>query len=96
MIEVQKVSLQIKKAKILENVDFTCQKGQICGVVGRNGSGKTMLMKCICGFVKPTSGEIQVDGQVIGKDIDLFRMLESLLKRRGLFLIIQAIKICSC
>lgn len=70
MIEVQKVSLQIKKAKRLENVDFTCQKGQICGVVGRNGSGKTMLMKCICGFVKPTSGEIQVDGQVIGKDID--------------------------
>lgn len=70
MIEVQKVSLQIKKAKILENVDFACQKGQICGVVGRNGSGKTMLMKCICGFVKPTSGEIQVDGQVIGKDID--------------------------
>lgn len=70
MIEVQKVSLQIKKAKILENVDFTFQKGQICGVVGRNGSGKTMLMKCICGFVKPTSGEIQVDGQVIGKDID--------------------------
>lgn len=70
MIEVQKVSLQIKKTKILENVDFTCQKGQICGVVGRNGSGKTMLMKCICGFVKPTSGEIQVDGQVIGKDID--------------------------
>ena len=60
----------MKKAKILENVDFTCQKGQICGVVGRNGSGKTMLMKCICGFVKPTSGEIQVDGQVIGKDID--------------------------
>ena len=46
------------------------KKGQICGVVGRNGSGKTMLMKCICGFVKPTSGEIQVDGQVIGKDID--------------------------
>ena len=70
MIEVQKVLVQIKKAKILGNVDFTCQKGQICGVVGRNGSGKTMLMKCICGFVKPTSGEIQVDGQVIGKDID--------------------------
>lgn len=52
MIEVQKVSLQIKKAKILENVDFTCQKGQICGVVGRNGSGKTMLMKVYRGFVK--------------------------------------------
>jgi len=69
-LEHDRSSKGIKKAKILENVDFTCQKGQICGVVGRNGSGKTMLMKCICGFVKPTSGEIQVDGQVIGKDID--------------------------
>ena len=51
-----------------------CQDGQRITShtveIGRNGSGKTMLMKCICGFVKPTSGEIQVDGQVIGKDID--------------------------
>lgn len=39
-------------------------------MVGRNGSGKTMLIKCICGFVRPTEGEIIVDGKKIGKDID--------------------------
>ena len=39
-------------------------------LIGRNGSGKTMLMKCICGFVKPTSGEITVDGKRVGKDVD--------------------------
>lgn len=44
--------------------------GKIYGIVGRNGSGKTMLMKCICGFVKPTSGEIYVEKKRIGKDID--------------------------
>lgn len=40
------------------------------GIIGRNGSGKTMLMKCICGFVHPTSGTIFVDGKEIGKDCD--------------------------
>ncbi len=40
------------------------------GLIGRNGSGKTMLMKCICGFIKPTSGEIIVDGKQVGKDVD--------------------------
>ena len=39
-------------------------------MIGRNGSGKTMLMKCICGFVKPTEGEIIVAGKRIGKDRD--------------------------
>lgn len=73
MINVQNVSLTIKKTKILENINFSCDKGQICGVIGRNGSGKTMLMKCICGFVKPTEGRIQVDGQVIGTDTDFIR-----------------------
>lgn len=70
MIEVQNISLKIKKAKILENINFTCEQGEICGIIGRNGSGKTMLLKCICGFVHHTAGEITVFGKVIGKDTD--------------------------
>ena len=70
MIEVQNVTLQIKGKMILSDVDLTMEEGRIYGLVGNNGSGKTMLMKCICGFIKPTSGEIIVDGKQVGKDVD--------------------------
>lgn len=70
MIQVHNVDLIIKKTHILQGVSVSFQKGKIHGLIGRNGSGKTMLMKCICGFVKPTSGEIIVSGKRIGKDCD--------------------------
>lgn len=70
MIDVRNVSLKIKTHNILEHVTLQCKKGEICGLIGRNGSGKTMLMKCICGFVHPTQGEIFVQGKKIGEDVD--------------------------
>lgn len=69
-VEVKQVSLTLQKTKILKNVDVTFQGGQIHGIVGRNGSGKTMLMKCICGFVKPSEGHIFVNEREVGKDMD--------------------------
>lgn len=70
VIDIKNVSLKLKENKILECVSLQCDDGEICGIIGRNGSGKTMLMKCICGFVRPTSGEILVLGQRVGKDVD--------------------------
>ena len=70
MIDVRNVSLTLQKNEILKNVSVKFERGNIHGLIGRNGSGKTMLMKCICGFVKPTAGEIYVDGKHIGKDCD--------------------------
>lgn len=70
MIEVKNVNLTLQKNEILKSVSVNFERGKIHGLIGRNGSGKTMLMKCICGFVKPTSGEIIVDGKRIGKDCD--------------------------
>ncbi|MEE3462059.1 MAG: ABC transporter ATP-binding protein [Lachnospiraceae bacterium] len=70
MVEIKNVSLTIKKTKILNNISLHCNKGEICGLIGRNGSGKTMLMKCICSFVRPTEGEISVMGKKIGQDMD--------------------------
>ena len=67
---VRDLNLIIKKAQILININVEFEQGRIHGLVGRNGSGKTMLMKCICGFVKPTSGEVIIDGKYIGKDCD--------------------------
>lgn len=55
---------------VLCDVSLTVQRGEIAGLVGNNGSGKTVLMKCICGFLRPEHGEITVCGKRIGKDCD--------------------------
>lgn len=70
LITVKNVDLTIGKTEILKQINAEFERGKIHGLIGRNGSGKTMLMKCICGFVKPTSGEVFVDGKKIGKDCD--------------------------
>lgn len=70
MIKINNLSLIIKKCEILKKLSIYFEKGKIHGLIGRNGSGKTMLMKCICGFIKPTEGEIFVAEKKIGKDCD--------------------------
>ncbi len=71
MIEVQlkNISKTIKGATILEDVNLLFQSGQIYGLRGRNGCGKTMLMRTICGLMLPTGGEVVIDGKVLHKDI---------------------------
>ncbi|KIR02619.1 ABC transporter, ATP-binding protein [Lachnospiraceae bacterium TWA4] len=56
---------------VLKDISVEFVSGQIYGIIGRNGSGKTVLFKSICGLIPVTNGEITVDGQVIGKDIDI-------------------------
>lgn len=70
IISVENVSLTIGPAHILRDVSIQFEEGLIHGIVGRNGSGKTMLMKCICGFIRPTTGRILVDGRQVGRDVD--------------------------
>lgn len=70
MINIRELNLTLQKSEILKNISVYFERGKIHGLIGRNGSGKTMLMKCICGFVKPTNGEIFVGGKRIGKDCD--------------------------
>lgn len=72
-IIIENVNLSIGKAQILKDISMEMEKGLIYGLVGRNGSGKTMLMKCICGFIKPTSGKITVQGKQVGKEVDFPR-----------------------
>lgn len=58
------------KEEVLSDVSLTIPPGTIMGVVGSNGSGKTVLMKCICGFLRPDKGEIRVNGRRVGRDCD--------------------------
>lgn len=70
VIEVKNITLTIKKQVILDDVSISCEEGKIYGLIGRNGSGKTMLLKSICGFIRPEKGEIYVHGEKIGKETD--------------------------
>lgn len=70
IIEVKNVTKQFKEFKALDDVSLSFERGKIHGIIGRNGSGKTVLFKCICGFLKTDKGEITVNGKKIGKDIE--------------------------
>lgn len=62
IIEVKNVTKKFRETTALDGVSLCFERGKIHGIIGRNGSGKTVLLKCICGFMTPTSGEILVDG----------------------------------
>ena len=70
IINVNDVCLTLGKTEILKHINVSFEEGKIHGLIGRNGSGKTMLMKCICGFLIPTEGEVIVNGKRVGKDVD--------------------------
>ena len=83
MILISNLVLIIKKSEILKNINIQFEVGKIHGIIGRNGSGKTMLMKCICGFVRPTSGEIIVAGKRIGIDCDFPKSIGVIIETPG-------------
>ena len=70
MIVIEKLTKRYGDSTIFEDIDLSFPSGAIIGLVGENGCGKTTLMRCICGFTKPSEGRVTVLGKVIGKDMD--------------------------
>ena len=70
MVVLENVSKSFKDKTVLQKTDLTIESGKITGFIGRNGSGKTVLFKLICGLMLPTTGTVTVDGVRIGKDRD--------------------------
>ena len=70
MVKLEGVTKTFKKAVVVQEVTAEFRQGEITGIVGRNGSGKTVLFKMICGLLQPTAGKITVNGKQIGKDVD--------------------------
>ena len=68
-IVVNEVSKSIYGVPIINSVSMTLVSGNVYGFQGINGSGKTMLMRLICGLIYPTKGEIVIDGKRLGKEI---------------------------
>ena len=71
IIEVKGLSKSFGKNKVLDDVNIGFAAQRIHGIIGRHGSGKTMLFKCILGMMPFSDGEITVNGKRIGKDIDV-------------------------
>lgn len=73
VIRVQKAEKYFGKQKVLSDVNLDCYAGEITGVVGHNGSGKTVLFKCICGYFYLDAGMIQVNGKEMNKGQDMLQ-----------------------
>ena len=68
-IKITDVNKIIKKEPILRDINLEFTGGKVYGLRGKNGSGKTMLMRAICGLITPDSGIIDINGKILGKDI---------------------------
>lgn len=82
-IELIHVTKKFGQELVLKEVNLTLEQGRVYGIVGNNGSGKTVLMKCICGFLIPTTGLIQVFGSGIGQDVDFPESLGVIIETPG-------------
>ena len=83
IIEVQDVTKSFKGATVLHQINVSFEKGKIHGLIGRNGSGKTVLIKTICGLIHPDEGKVIVNGKVIGKDVDFPQNVGAIIEAPG-------------
>lgn len=83
MIELRDVCKQFGTTQVLININASFDDGKIHGLIGRNGSGKTVLLKCICGLIRPSSGSIVISGKQIGKDIEMPESFAALIENPG-------------
>ena len=82
-IKVNNLSKKLSNNIVLDDINIDLYSGKIYGFVGKNGSGKTMLMRAICGLILPTSGCVEIDGKVIGKDISFPESVGALIENPG-------------
>lgn len=82
-VEISHVTKRFGENLVLKEVNLALDCGKVYGIVGNNGSGKTVLMKCICGFMPATTGTIRVFGKQIGKDVDFPERLGVIIEAPG-------------
>ena len=82
-VRLEQVSKKFGEEWALKEVSVQLERGKIYGIVGNNGSGKTVFMKCICGLLPVTSGRIWVGGKEIGKEIDFPESLGVIIETPG-------------
>lgn len=82
-IIVDHISKSFEGKTVLSDVTVTFEEKKIHGIIGRNGSGKSVLVKTICGFIKPDTGTVTVSGKLIGKDVDFPQNVGAIIEAPG-------------
>ncbi|MBD5542887.1 MAG: ATP-binding cassette domain-containing protein [Lachnospiraceae bacterium] len=82
-VTVQNVKKEFKNQTVLKDINIDFQMGKIYGIIGRNGSGKTVLLKCICGLLYPSSGVVKVNQKIVGRDIDFPQNIGFIIENPG-------------
>lgn len=82
-IRIENVTKKFGSYAALDGISLNFEKGKIHGIIGRNGSGKTVLFKCICGFLRVDSGAVLVDGKQIGKEIEAPESIGAIIETPG-------------
>lgn len=85
-ISIEHVTKKIKDATVLKDICLEMKGGTVYGLQGKNGSGKTMLMRAISGLIRPTSGRIVINGEQLHKNISIPRSIGLLLENPSLLL----------
>ncbi len=83
VIEIENLTKKFGDVTALEDVSLCIESGKIYGIIGRNGSGKTVLFKLIAGYLKPTAGRVMVNGKEIGKDADFAENIGIIIENPG-------------
>ncbi|MEB2493726.1 ABC transporter ATP-binding protein [Peribacillus frigoritolerans] len=84
-IEIQNLSKTIKGNIILKNINLSLEKNKIYGIIGNNGSGKTMLFRAICGLINPNSGIIKINNKQLHKDISFPESVGVIIENPGMW-----------
>lgn len=83
VIDVSNVTKKFGDATVLWNINIRFEEGKIYGIVGRNGSGKTVLFKLIIGYMRPSDGQVRVYGKEVGKDKDFAEEIGVIIENPG-------------
>ena len=84
MIVLDKINKSYGAQHVLKDVSATFDTGLIHGIVGRNGSGKTVMLRVICGLTRADSGEVTIDGRRIGRDMEVPPSVGAIINEPGL------------
>lgn len=82
-LKINELTKEIKHTVLLDHINLELEKGKIYGLQGKNGSGKTLLLKSMCGLIRATEGSVEVDGEILGKKRDFPKSVGALIENPG-------------